>query len=136
MKTSISPALLKLKSQFEAWRKTRASIRTRTPEHLRQAALTLLDHHPASLISRVCQINPRMLQARRAPEKQVRPIPDFFPLPPPSSSPPPAPVPPHAPAHTTYRVVIERPDGARLTISLPALDPASLSTFCADFLRS
>ena len=136
MKASISPALLKLKAQFVTWRKTRAGVRGRIPEPLRQAALALLDHHPASLICRVCQIHPRTLQDRRAPGKQACPMPDFFPLPPPSSSPPQALLPPDSPAHTTYRVVIERPDGARLTISLPSLDPTSLSTFCADFLRS
>ncbi len=70
MKTSISPALLKLKARFETWRSTRASIRTRTPEHLRQAALALLDQHPASLICRVCRIHPRTLQAPRVPQKR------------------------------------------------------------------
>jgi hypothetical protein len=49
MKTSISPALLKLKARFETWRRTRASIRTRTPQDLRQAALALLDRVPSGV---------------------------------------------------------------------------------------
>jgi hypothetical protein len=136
MNTSISPALLKLKAQFKTWRKTRSGVRGRIPEPLRQAALALLDHHPASLICRVCQLHPRTLQARRAPKQRANSMPDFFPLPPPPPTPVQALVPPHNPTHTAYRVMIERPDGARLTISLPSLDAASLSTFCAEFLRS
>jgi hypothetical protein len=34
------------------------------------------------------------------------------------------------------RLQIERPDGARLTLTLPSLDLASISRLCADFLRS
>ena len=131
MKTSISPALLKLKARFETWRRTRASIRTRTPERLRQAALALLDQHPASLICRVCRIHPRTLQAPPVHPKRTKSMPAFFPLPPPQGM-----IPSHLETETLYRVVIERPDGAKLTICLPSLDPASLSAFCADFLRS
>jgi hypothetical protein len=135
MKTSISPALLKLKARFETWRRTRASIRTRTPEHLRQAALALLDQHPASLICRVCRIHPRTLQAPRVPQKRTKSMPAFFPLPLLSPAPQ-GPIPSHSETETLYRVVIERPDGAKLTICLPSFDPAALSAFCADFLRS
>ena len=34
------------------------------------------------------------------------------------------------------RLQIERPDGARLTLSLPPLDLVSIRRLCADFLRS
>jgi hypothetical protein len=135
MKTSIPPALLKLKAQFETWWRTRASIRTRTQEHLRQAALALLDQHPASLICRVCRIHPRTLQATRVPQKQAKSMPAFFPLLPLSPAPQ-GMIPSHSETETLYRVVIERPDGAKLTICLPPFDQASLSAFCADFLRS
>jgi hypothetical protein len=135
MKTSISPALLRLKARFETWRRTRASIRTRTPEHLRQAALALLDQHPASLICRVCRIHPRTLQAPRVPKKRTNSTPAFFPLPPLSPALQDM-IPSHSQTETLYRVVIERSDGAKLTICLPSFDQTSLSAFCADFLRS
>jgi hypothetical protein len=31
--------------------------------------------------------------------------------------------------------LIERPDGERLTLTLPSLDLASINRLCADFLR-
>jgi hypothetical protein len=34
------------------------------------------------------------------------------------------------------RLQIERPDGSRLTLTLPSLDLVSISRLCADFLRS
>jgi hypothetical protein len=34
------------------------------------------------------------------------------------------------------RLQIERPDGARLTLTLPALDMVSINRLCADFLRA
>jgi hypothetical protein len=34
------------------------------------------------------------------------------------------------------RLLIERPDGSRLTLTIPSLDLVSVSRLCADFLRS
>lgn len=36
---------------------------------------------------------------------------------------------------TPYRLQFERPDGARLTLTLPSLDAAALNALVADFLR-
>jgi hypothetical protein len=36
---------------------------------------------------------------------------------------------------TSCRLQIERPDGSRLTLTLPSLDLASINRLCADFLR-
>jgi hypothetical protein len=33
------------------------------------------------------------------------------------------------------RLLLERPDGARLTLTLPTLDLASINQLCVDFLR-
>jgi hypothetical protein len=33
------------------------------------------------------------------------------------------------------RLLVERPDGARLALTLPSLDLASITQLCADFLR-
>jgi hypothetical protein len=35
---------------------------------------------------------------------------------------------------TAYRLQLERPDGSRLTLTLPSLDAAALNALCADFL--
>lgn len=137
MKAALPSELLKLKAQFEAWRKNRAK-QGPIPDHLRQAAIALLDRCSASMICRVLRLHPRTLQTpvaskarRQAPANTS---PDFFPLP--------TPLPqvdlysPIGAARSDCRLLLERPDGSRLTILLPALDSASLSTLCADFLHS
>jgi hypothetical protein len=131
MNAAIPSDLLKLKTQFETWRKTRTK-RSPIPDQLRQAAIALLDQCSASLICRVLRLHPHTLRkpaAASAPPKTApKKMPDFFPLPPGEffssiRSPQPA-----------CRLLLERPDGSRLTIDLPALDPASLSTLCATLL--
>jgi hypothetical protein len=137
MKSAIPSDLLKLKKRFEAWRKTRAK-RSKTPDHLLKAAAALLDNYSASMVCRVCGINLRTLQRRSSSKASTRrsapPDPDFFPLaltfpqPDVSSSP--------RQAQTDCRLLLERPDGARLSIFLPSLTEASISTLCFSFLRS
>lgn len=39
-------------------------------------------------------------------------------------------------AQTDCRLVLERPDGTRLTLALPQLTETTLATLCANFLRS
>lgn len=137
MKAALPSDLLKLKAQFESWRKKRPK-QGPIPEHLRQAAIALLDHCSASMICRVLRLHPRTLQTpvvskvRRQAAAQ-RSL-DFFPLPP---------APPQTDlfsslgaARSDCRLLLERPDGSRLTILLPALEPATLETLCADFLHS
>jgi len=41
---------------------------------------------------------------------------------------------PHTPA--TCRLQLERPDGSRLTLTLPGLDTSIINSLCADFLRA
>jgi hypothetical protein len=136
MKSAIPSDLLKLKKRFEAWRKTRAK-RSKTPDHLLQAAVALLDNYSASMVCRVCGINLRTLRRRSSsnssPRPSATPAPDFFPLsltlpqPEVSSSP--------RQAQADCRLLLERPDGARLSIFLPGLTEASISTLCSNFLR-
>jgi hypothetical protein len=57
--------------------------------------------------------------------------PAFYSLPP-AAALPEAPVPA---GNADGRLVLERPDGARLTLSVSQLDAASLSSLCSDFLR-
>jgi len=137
MKSAIPSDLVKLKKRFEAWRKTR-SKRSKTPDRLLKAAAALLDNYSASMICRVCGINLRTLQRRSSskasPRRSATPAPDFFPLSltlpqsDVSSSP--------RQAQTDCRVLLERPDGARLSIFLPSLTEASIYAVCSGFLRS
>ena len=126
MHSPVPADLQELKAQFDSWRERRASRRAPIPEPLRQAAQALLARYPASRICRVCRLHPRALkeaaaEATRGDAPAGRP-PAFYPLP----SPPPA----------DCRVLLERADGARLSLALPALDATSLEALCATFLRS
>jgi hypothetical protein len=136
MKSAIPSDLLKLKKRFEAWRKTRAK-RSKTPDRLLKAAAALLDNYSASMVCRVCGINLRTLRRQSFSNSSTRRSaihsPDFLPLslalpqPDISSSP--------GQAQTDCRLLLERPDGARLSIFLPRLTEVSISTLCSDFLR-
>lgn len=136
MKSAIPSDLLNLKARFEAWRKTRAK-RSKTPDHLLKAAAALLDNYSASMVCRICGINLRTLRrhssSNSSPRRSATPAPDFFPL----SLTLPQPEVSFSPrqAQTDCRVLLERPDGARLSIFLPSLTEASISTLCSNFLR-
>ena len=137
MKSAIPSDLLKLQKRFESWRKTRAK-RSKTPDRLLKAAAALLDHYSASMVCRVCGINLRTLRRRSSSKASTRrsatPASNFFPLsltlpqPDVSSSP--------RQARNDCRVLLERPDGARLSIFLPSLTEASIYALCSSFLRS
>lgn len=127
MKTSLPADLQKLKAQFDSWRQTRSSRRTPTPEPLRQAAQALLDRYPASHICRACCLHPRILREKAATARKrsaaiVDTAPAFYPIPSLPSA--------------DCRLLLERADGARLSLVLPALDADSLSALCSSFLRS
>jgi len=134
MNATIPADLLEIKAQFEAWRQTRKA-RDPIPQERRQAAIKLLDRYAASTICRACRLHPRTLRtsfkpksARAAtPAKPATKERAFFQLP------APAPLPQIAPERS---VVIERPDGSRLTFSLHSSDTVTLTTLCSEFLRS
>lgn len=147
MTDQIPSDLLKLKIRLDAWRNKRKYLRQPIPDEFRRAALELCRRYPHSLIRRVLKLQPSRLKspdrnrqsrsattaARVRPRKQ--PPTAFFELPIGVASPKPAPA--AAPeCAVQYRLVIERADGARLTIFLPSLDQASVSTLCANFLHS
>jgi len=120
MKSAIPSDLLKLKAKFEVWRKTRAK-RSKTPDRLLKAAAALLDNYSASMICRVCGINLRTLRRRSSsntsPRRSPVPAPEFFPLSLTLSQPEVSSYPPQV--QTDCRLLLERPDGARLSIFLP-----------------
>jgi hypothetical protein len=139
--------LLKLKIRLDAWRKKRKYLREPIPDEFRREALKLCRRYPHSLIHRALKIQPSRLKSpnRRRQTKSAttaarararkQPTTAFFELPigvvPPNAATAAAPE-----RVANSRLVIERADGARLTIFLPGLDQASLSTLCANFLHS
>ena len=147
MTDQIPSDLLKLKIRLDAWRKKRKYLRQPLPEDLRRVILEMCRRYPHSLIRRILKVQPSRLKspdrnrqtrsaitaARARARKQTQTA--FFELPigvsPPQAAPAAAPE-----CAANSRLVIERADGARLTIFLPGLDQASLSTLCANFLHS
>jgi len=138
--TSTIPAdLLQLKARFETWRTNRKYVREPIPDELWKAAAELSRCYPPSLVGRVLKLDPSKLKKlliKRSARSSVRKKPQaaFFQLPTDTAllevgSPlPQGPI--------GCRLQIERPDGSRLTLTLPSLDLAYISRLCADFLRA
>ena len=137
MNTAVPSDLMKLKAQFEHWRKTR-STRSRIPAHLRQAAVDLLDRYSVSAICRACRLHPHTLKPPavskpRARKSTTTTAQVFFPLPAAEALPLTAWPPP---AQADCHLMLERPDGARLTLTVPQLEATTLETLCSNFLCS
>lgn len=150
---SIPDELLELQARFAHWRANRKYVREPIPDELRSAALEMARRYPPSLIHRVLKLDPSRLKIKAAAKRSTRtavtkkklaarrptrtaatklPAPAFFKLPtttalPLDSSPPQTPPP--------CRLQLERPDGSRLILTLPALDHSEIKLLCADFLR-
>jgi hypothetical protein len=129
--------LLDLQSRFIQWRANRKHKREPIPDQLRDAALEMSRRYPPSLLRRVlkiqlCRLTPKAkTHARRSKRQQAQTA--FFKLPLPTAQAPAESL--TSQSSTAYRLQIERPDGARLTLTLPPLDAAALNALCADFLR-
>ena len=139
MNSTIPADILELKARFETWRANRKYVREPIPDDLWKAAADLSRSYPPSLVGRVLKLDPSKLKkllikrsARTSTQK--KPQAAFFHLPtgialPEAGSPLPQ-------SPTGCRLQIERPDGSRLTLTLPPLDLVSIHQLCADFLRS
>ncbi len=137
MDSSVPADLLKLKARLEAWRSTRKYARQPIPDEFRQAASEMTRRYSPSLVRRVLKLDPWRLKkfdTKKPASARKPPQTAFFTLPteaafqqPPSSAPPQA---------AACRLLIERPDGSRLTLTMPSLDLASTMRLCADFLRA
>jgi hypothetical protein len=138
--TSTIPAdLLELKARFETWRTNRKYAREPIPDELWTAAADLSRRYPPSLVGRVLKLDPSKLKKlliKRSPRTSVRKKPQaaFFQLPTETALPEVRSQLPQGPI--SCRLQIERPDGSRLTLTLPPLDLVSIHRLCADFLRS
>jgi hypothetical protein len=139
MPDSTIPAdLLELKARLVAWRKSRKHLRQPLPDELRQATIEMIRRYSPSLVRRVLKLDPWRLK-RSATKKPActrqQPQTAFFTLPPDAAA---LPEPGSSALQTAagYRLQLERPDGSRLTLTLPALDPLSINRLCSDFLRA
>jgi len=137
MQTTIPADLRDLKARLDQWRANRKYIRQPMPADLRQAAVKISRRHPYGLVRRVLKIDPWRLN--RQATKKSSPITArnkqhtaFFTLPTDAALPGPT---SGAPNTTDCRLLLERPDGARLTLMMPALDLISTRQICDDFLR-
>ena len=138
MKSTIPADLLELKARFETWRTHRKYVREPIPAELWNAAAALSRRHPPSLVGRVLKLDPNRLKKlliKRSARTSVREKPQaaFFQLPTEVALPEVGSPLPQSPIGC--RLQIERPDGLRLTLSLPSLDLDSIHRLCADFLR-
>src|SRR5262249_62326427 len=91
---------------------------------------------PISLASHIRKLDPWRLKTpptKRSARFHHNPQTPFFTSPPDIALPEPRPVATSLPAGC--RLLVERPDGARLALTLPSLDLASITKLCADFLR-
>src|SRR5262245_51727212 len=137
METTIPADLLDLKALLHQLRAKRKYLRQPLPHDLRQEVIAISRRYPGALLRRVLKIDPWRLNTSTA--KKPKPSATrkkeqttFFKLP----TNPILPEPLQAPVSATdCRLQLERPDGARLTLTLPGLDLASINRLAADFLR-
>ena len=138
MNSTIPADLLELKDRFETWRANRKYLREPIPNELWNEAAELSRRYPPSLVGRVLKIDASRLKkflikrsartsTRKKPQATFLQLPAGIVLPEVGSPLPPIP--------TGCRLQTERPDGSRLTLTLPSLDLISISRLCADFLR-
>jgi hypothetical protein len=139
MNSSLPTDLLDLKARFDHWRSIRPYIRQPIPEELRNAALEMSQRYSPALVGRVLKLDPQRLKKpipkpTRQKNSLKKPQTAFFKLP--TEVIWPKPDNSVVPAPTGCRLLLERPDGARLTLILPSLDLTEINRLCSDFWRS
>jgi hypothetical protein len=139
MNSTIPTDLHELKARCETWRANRKYLREPIPEDLWNAAADFSLRYPPSLVGRVLKLDPGRLKkfllkrsartsTRTKPQATFLQLPTEIALPEVGSTLP--------QSQVGCRLQIERPDGSRLTLTLPPLDLVSIHRLCADFLRS
>ena len=135
---NIPDDLLELKIRFDQWRANRKTRSEPIPDELRTEALEMTNRFSSSLLLKVLKVQVWHLKKRVGTKRSVRTAAPksakaaFFKLPPIAQAPAES-LPPQS--STAYRLQLERPDGSRLTLTLPSFDAAALNALCADFLR-
>jgi hypothetical protein len=137
MNSTVPADLLELKARLETWRTNRKFVREPIPDELRQAAAEMIRRYPPSLVGRILRLDPSRLK-KTATKKTARPRKQpavaFFKLQPEVALPEIESSVSHGLAGC--RIQLERPDGSRLTLIIPTLDPATFNSLCRDFLRA
>ena len=136
---SLPADLLELKTRLDHWRSIRKYQHQPLPDDLRMIILEMDQRYPSSLLERVLKIQLWSLRRRGAAKVPAKasvrsPKPSkaaFFKLPTTGS----LPLDSLSPSPTHCRLLLERPDGSRLCLTLPASDPTTIKSLCADFLR-
>ena len=125
MDSTVPTDLLKLKARLEDWRSTCRYVRQPIPDEFRQAAAEMARRFSPSLVRCILKLNPGRLkkpETKRSAPVHHKPQTAFFTLPPDAAFPEPRPL---ATSLTTgCRLLVERPDGACLAVTLPSLDLA------------
>lgn len=132
--------LARVRAEFDQWRSGRSG-RGRIPDRLWRLAVSLLDSFSTAVVCRELRLSAGDLRKHRQALDAKTPAPrtavpafvelcavDLTPAPPTRPSGVEAPAPP-------VRAVIERGDGARLTLELELTVPAMLESVIATFLR-
>lgn len=135
---SITPELLEMKARLDAWRAERNHIRQALPAELKSAILELSPRYSPSILRRVLKINPWKL--KRAPtvasasrvSARRSTTTAFFKLPDPTITPT---LSPSSRTINDCRLQLERPDGTRLCLTLPAHDLSIIQMFAAELLK-
>ena len=137
--------LERTRAAFDCWRATQPR-RRRLPEHLWLQALSLLDRYSISRVARELRLDPKQLRQRKLSIAQ--PLrsnsatgPSFIELRATdlnvgASAPVSRFNPSHHTADMVARLIFERIDGSRLTLSLPASDWDHITALCTSFMRS
>src|SRR5438128_5082515 len=126
--STIPAELLELKARFEAWRESRQHVREPIPAELRQAASEMTQRYAPSLLRRILKLDPGRLSSpatKKPARTHNKSQTTFFTLPPDAARPEPGSS--AQPPATGCRLQLERPDGSRLTLLLPALDLVSIN---------
>jgi hypothetical protein len=137
IETTIPAELLDLKARLDQWRAKRKYLREPLPDDLRREVIGASRKYPGLLLRRILKIDPWRLNKSMAKKpspvaKRKKQATAFFKLP--TDAVLPAPI-SAAPVGSDCRLQIERPDGARLTLTFPALDFVSITRLATDFLR-
>lgn len=146
MDSSLPTDLADLSAQLDAWRGSHRK-RARIPDHFYQAAVRLLDHCSVATICRETRLRPASLRKHAAAERTATaavprsPQPaTFLPLNVPDLdllAPSPGTRPATPALHTHgQRLLLERSDGARLTITLASPDWERIEALCQRFLSA
>ena len=142
---ALNDDLARTRHAFQLWRANRKG-RTRIPPELWEQAVSLLTHHPISRVARQLRLDPAELRKRchassPPPVPVISPAPRFVELPAAdlhdeNTAQPKTPAAPRQFTTAALRLVIERADGNRLTLHLPASEWPRVERLCSSFIRS